>query len=100
MRQLVLLLRSGHTVRIRLNDDDLTDPDQGIPQFARFVSGLNALGVSPFERDMSFPGGHYRFVKGDVVMAYVHDLHCNIDEPFNEFNRIDCDTPGVVQYGD
>lgn len=48
MRNLVLLLTSGHTVRVKLRDDDLTGP-LNVRVIRDFFATMPAVGVVPFE---------------------------------------------------
>lgn len=73
-RNLVLLLSSGHTVRIALRDDDLTasldsSPDIGVPELRQFLE-MPAIVCTPSIRD------------GQVVFAYIEQ------EMSADFNRI------------
>lgn len=81
-RNLVLLLTSGHTVKIALRPDDLADNTDGIEEVSQFVSTLDAVRVSP---DM----------RSDVVMSFIEDMtQATIDEEPNDFQRIDAYAPG------
>lgn len=106
MRSLVLLLISGHTVRIALRDTDLPTindkPAHGADELSHFLSSLPAFVLLPTDcvADGSEPDG-----PGLVVMAYVEDLtmpQFREDSPMppNDFQRITAEGPGTVaQYG-
>ena len=105
-RNLVLLLTSGHTVRIALRDDDLPADDTNIynaQDLSDFLCNMPANIVVPTDcvADGSEPDG-----PGHVVMAYVEDLslpsmlNTGGIAPPNDFQRISVEGPGtVVQYG-
>lgn len=88
-RNLVLLLGSGHTVKIALRPDDLpSGRSHGIQATADLVEGLSAVTVSPFGNPRVPDAGH-------VMMAYIEDMTpATIDETPNEFQRIDSYSPG------
>lgn len=100
-RNLVLLLSSGHTVRIALREDDLTtsldhDPSISVPEMNEFLQSLPAFTCVPDIRS------------NDVMLAYIEDpslsatvagLHGPEMAPPNDFQRISVEGPGtVVQY--
>lgn len=90
MRNLVLLLTSGHTVRIALRDDDRPTATQ--------------IGVLDFLERMS---AVHLFVSTEIVFAYIEDpappmfdMNSTTFEPPNDLQRITVEGPGtVVQYG-
>lgn len=80
-RNLVLLLSSGHTVKIALRPDDLTG--NGGPtgdEVRELLTGMPSVVVG------AFPGWIFAFVE-DMEKATVDD------EP-NDFQRIDAYSPG------
>lgn len=97
MRNLVLLLTSGHTVRIKLRDDDLTGP-LNVRVIRDFFATMPAVGVVPFETLKSDfdtvlnPAG--------LLFAYVEDTTfpgfkpggTEFEEP-NDFQRIEAFGP-------
>lgn len=96
-RNLVLLLSSGHTVRIALRENDLTasldsDPTIGIPEMSTFLD-LPAVLAKPDLRG------------GEVLLAYVENPSLpystgNGITPPDDYQRITVEGPGtVVQYG-
>lgn len=98
-RNLVLLLSSGHTVRIALRGDDLNG--NGGPTFREtdaLIDEMPAIVVSPFAT-----GGE----PGAVVFSYVedpslptYDASDGSMSPPNDHQRITVEGPGtVVQYG-
>jgi hypothetical protein len=103
-RNLVLLLTSGHTVRIALEDIDLDDGDLTIEAAGEFVSSRVAVAVNPFELNITKNefGGivDLRMAKGDVVFAFVENvLLPDLDKGPDDYQRITVEGPGtVVQY--
>lgn len=91
-RNLVLLLSSGHTVRIALRENDLTG--NGGPTFHEtdaLIDEMPAIVVSPFAT-----GGE----PGAVVLAYVEDIALPIyPDPPNDLQRITVEGPGAVYGG-
>ena len=85
MRSLVLLLSSGHTVRIVLRDDELTDEVSLYADAINLLDDMVAVAVTPFASDDT---------KGDVIMAYVQDNATALTDHENEFNRITTLSPG------
>ncbi|MES2211384.1 MAG: hypothetical protein V4515_14570 [Chloroflexota bacterium] len=84
MRTLVLLLSSGHTVRIALREGDLAQ--NGGPTFMQmdnFIDSLDAVLVSPLAE---------RRQPGAVVMAYVRDDTVGLAP--SDLDRISVMTPG------
>jgi hypothetical protein len=94
MRNLVLLLTSGHTVRIELRDDDLTDDSHGTLDIERFLDNMPAMCVIPFGTNSQVSG---------LIMAYIENTTLpdwNTEqsrfEPSDDFQRIDVSSPGDV----
>jgi len=79
-RNLVLLLASGHTVKIALKPDDLPTTTTDVSALHAFVRTLPAV---PF------------IDWGQVAMAFIEDMaQATVDEEPNEFQRIDAYAPG------
>lgn len=108
-RNLVLLLSSGHTVRIALRD---SDAPADIESAGALMNQLAAVATNPFDKELirasTFEAaGITKFVPGRVVMAYIEDptlpdlFPSGMDrESPNDFQRITVEGPGtVVQYG-
>jgi hypothetical protein len=81
MRTLVLLLSSGHTVRIALRENDLTH--NGGPtavETREFVGGLAAVCILP---DLD-----------EIAFAYVQDNGVALNDDGHDYNRISLVTRG------
>jgi hypothetical protein len=83
-RNLVLLLTSGHTVRIQLREDDFTtslddDPDIGTPELHAFLQ-MPAILCTPSIKN------------GDILMAYI-ESPVQFGAP-GDFQRITTQSPG------
>lgn len=77
-RNLVLLLASGHTVKIALRPDDLTDPT--LNNVTGFLETVPAVGV---------------YDDGAITFAFVEDMiSATLDDEPNDFQRIDAYSPG------
>lgn len=98
MRNLVLLLASGHTVRVELRDGDLTGT-LSVQLIRDFFVTMPAVGVVPFEtvktdfKTVLNPSG--------LLFAYVEDTTFPAMKPnghefaeSNDFQRIDVLSPG------
>lgn len=82
-RNLVLLLTSGHTVRIALKSGDLNNTEnRGVRAVRELLKDMPAVHVVPD-------------VEREVVMAFVEDMaQATVGEEPNEFQRIDAYSPG------
>jgi hypothetical protein len=82
-RNLVLLLSSGHTVKIALRPDDLSIPgNRGVRAVRELLKDMPSVHVIPE-------------IDREVVMAFVEDMvQATVDEQPNDFQRIDAYSPG------
>lgn len=76
MRNLVLLLSSGHTVRIALRDDAIAPTHAGVLDFLEALPAMN------------------NFASNEIVFGYTTDNTAAIDDAGNDFNRITVLSPG------
>lgn len=89
MRNLVLLLSSGHTVRIELRDDDLThDGGPGNRETEDFLEGFPAI-ASYLD-----PGIVFAYIEDPTTPAW--DNETGRFAPSNDLQRIDVSSPGDV----
>lgn len=91
MRNLVLLLRSGHTVRIALRENELTG-NVGVADVDGIMDRIPAICINPFP-PVDVVG---RFVyESPVIMAYVENpLLPNFDSGPDDYQRITVESPG------
>jgi hypothetical protein len=96
MRNLVLLLASGHTVRVKLRDDDLTGP-LDVKSVCDFLDAMPATAVLPF-----ITNGKADDPEG-LLFAYVEDpvfpewnTETRTFAPESDYQRINVMSPGDV----